>query len=57
MHQTNILVPSWLSVFMHLKKKKLSKLDLVVVVNDHVLECHAKKMGLYIQDQGHSEGL
>ena len=35
----------------------LSKLDLVFVVNDHVLECHAKKLGLYLQGQGHSEGL
>ena len=61
MHKTNIFVYSWLSVFMHFFLIFffifLSKLDLVFVVNDHVLECHAKKLGLYLQGQGHSEGL
>ena len=28
-----------------------------IVVHHHELECHAKKLGFYLQDQGHSVGL
>ena len=45
-------VPTWLSVYLQPFVTKLG-----IVVHHHEPECHAKKMGFYLQGQGHSMGL
>ena len=47
-----VFVPRWMSVCMQCFVTKLG-----IVVHDHKPECHAKKMGFYLQGQGHSVGL
>ena len=48
----DIFVPTRLSVSLQPFVTKLG-----IVVHHHEPECHAKKMGFYLQGQGHSVGL